>query len=87
MRFLEETRKRLLAGQTLLAVVDASPYRERVGAPERVEERRRTWDRAAKEAGLEAVHVDLGRPPADDVVARLSRARTHGAEEPAGGGA
>ena len=86
-RFLAETRERLRAGQSLLVVVDTSPYRERVGVSERVEERRRTWDRAAKEAGLEAVHVDLGQPPADDVLARLSRARAHGTDAAAGGGA
>lgn len=71
-------RDALPDGQTLLAIVDAGPYRERladgVRGAERLAERRRSWDRVARDAGLAALHVDLSDEPTDDVLARALEA-------------
>lgn len=63
-RFLAELRSRVEPGGRLLVLVDGSAYAERLGdsatARERLHERRRAWDRAAREAGLQPLHLDLG---------------------------
>ena len=73
--FLAHLKADLPDGQALLAVVDASAYRRRLAgggrASQRLAERRRAWDRVVRESGLEAVHVDLGEAPGDDVLDRL----------------
>ncbi len=73
---LRRLRDDLPDGQALLAMVEGSAYRRRLetggrGA-ERLAERRRAWDRVARDAGLEAVHVELpGSGDDDDVLARM----------------
>ncbi len=60
-------------GQALLAMVDGSAYRRRLegtGGAERLTERRRAWDRVVRDAGLEAVHVELSEPD-DEVLSRM----------------
>ncbi|GJM23454.1 MAG: hypothetical protein DHS20C15_33690 [Planctomycetota bacterium] len=72
---LSEARASLSADQQVLVVIDASRFRERVGEiDERMQERRRAWDRVVREAELQAVHVDLLRPPRADVVLELEAA-------------
>lgn len=50
--------------QALLVLVDGAPYRQRLGEGEGVEDRldarRRAWDRVVREAGPVACHLDLG---------------------------
>jgi len=62
-RLLAELRARTTPGGRLLVVVDGSAYAERLGegatGRERLAERRRAWDRAAREAGLAVTHIDL----------------------------
>ncbi len=73
---LAALRRKLADGQVLAAVVDGSVYRRRLGAgaaagdpgERRLAERRRSWDRVIREAGLEAVHVDLEPPLADETL-------------------
>lgn len=65
-RLVEEARRAVEGGAgdaLLLVCVDEGPYVERMGsdrlAEERVEERRRSWRRTVREAGLRAVFVRL----------------------------
>lgn len=75
---LRQLRQDLPDGQALLAVVDGSAYRQRLAgsgrATSRLAERRRAWDRVVRDAGLEAVHVDLGDALPDDVLSRAAAA-------------
>ncbi len=64
----------------LLVVVDASAYRLRVGSGERVEERRRAWDRVLREAGFTAGHLDLGAGCSDAELTAVSAAVVTGSE-------
>ena len=73
--------RELADGQVLAAVVDGSVYRRRLAgagavagsaAERRLDERRRSWDRVVREAGLEAVHVDLEPPLPDEALNRLA---------------
>ncbi len=72
---LRYLRDGLPDGQALLTVIDESAYRQRLeaggSAGQRLAERRRAWDRVVRDAGLEAVHVDLSDPDDDDVSTRL----------------
>jgi hypothetical protein len=74
---LGELRDHLEDGGALLAVVDGSVYRQRLGGSgpdggrQRLEERRRGWDRVIEEAGLQAVHLDLEQPLTDDDLRRM----------------
>jgi hypothetical protein len=62
-RLLGDLRAHLASGGRLLAVVDGGSYAQRLGegaaARERLAERRRAWDRAAREAQLTLLHLDL----------------------------
>ncbi|MCP4664201.1 MAG: DUF2868 domain-containing protein [bacterium] len=69
-KLLAALREGLADGQLMVVVVDGSVYRQRVG-PERLEERRRTWNRVLAATGLEAVHLDLLAVEADTAPARL----------------
>jgi len=87
-RFAEDLRRQLAGDRALCVLVDGSTYRERVGsAAERLDERRRAWDRVLRESGASAVHVDLSRPVPDDVVAALASAAGQGAAPASSGGA
>lgn len=76
-RFLESLKMRAGDHAYLVVLVDGTSYRERmVGVPggdDRLEERRRAWDRVIRETGLEPVHVELDRLPHEAVIARLAR--------------
>ncbi len=74
------------ADDRLLVVVDASTFRERLGDGPRLDERRRAWDRIVREAGLVAVHVDLGRPPEGDLLAEMAVALWPATNAVGGGG-
>lgn len=52
---------RLEAGQALIAAVDASAFRRRLGAAAgaRLDQRRRSWDRVLADAGLAPLQCDL----------------------------
>ncbi len=69
-KLLVALREELADGQLMVVVVDGSAYRPRVG-PERLEERRRTWNRMVAAAGLEAVHLDLLADETEPALARL----------------
>jgi hypothetical protein len=77
-RFLGELSARLSASQRLLVVIDGGAYAERLGADTaaqtRLAERRRTWDRAAREAQLPVLHLDLSAPLDEDALARAGAA-------------
>ncbi len=71
---LRSLRRELADGRALGLVVDGAVYRRRLataGGERRLAERRRSWDRVAREAGLEAVHVDLEPPLGDEALNRL----------------
>jgi hypothetical protein len=55
----------------LLVLVDGSGYREGLAdataTPARVAERRRAWDRVARDLGLPVAHLDLAGPGPDDL--------------------
>ena len=56
---------------TAVAIVDGAAFRRRLagtGDERRLAERRRSWDRVVREAGLEAVHVDLEPPLPDEAL-------------------
>jgi hypothetical protein len=76
-RFLEALMERAEDGGSLVALVDSTAYRERMidvpGGEDRLEERRRAWDRVIREAGLQPVHVGLDRLPHEDVVRSLAQ--------------
>jgi len=85
---LAAARAKLGDDQQLLVLIDGSRFRERVGdIDERLSERQRAWDRVVREAELQAVHVDLLRPPQADVLLELEAAlwppRRPGAEREA----
>ena len=69
---LRRQRDELADGQALLAMVDASSYRQRLErsdrADERLAERRRAWDRVVRDAGLEIVHLDLSEAADDEIL-------------------
>lgn len=70
-RYLEEWMER--GGEPhVLAVLDASSWRERFGEDEeqRQAERVRAWDRVLREIGLTALHIDLGQPLLAGVIER-----------------
>ena len=81
-RLLEELRAGLGEGQRLLVVVDAAGYATRLGEGEaaraRLDERRRAWDRAAREAGLAVLHLDLSRELDAGALARAGQALSAG---------
>jgi len=59
-RFLQELKRRLAEGKRLLVLVDGASFRRHAGTlGQRLAQRRRSWDRVVREAGLEAAHVDL----------------------------
>jgi hypothetical protein len=64
-------------GQALLAVVDASVYRRRLGETDaegtRLAERRRAWDRVLGGGGPTAVHLDLEEPSGGEPLAAFER--------------
>ncbi len=72
---LRRLRDDLPDGQALLAMVDGSSYRRRLqgigGAAERLAERRRAWDRVAREADMIALHLDLSAEPDDETLSRV----------------
>ncbi|TDJ67830.1 MAG: DUF2868 domain-containing protein [Planctomycetota bacterium] len=76
-RFLESLKMRVGDHACLVVLVDGTAYRERMvdvpGGDDRLEERRRAWDRVIRETGLEPVHVELDRLPHEAVIARLAR--------------
>lgn len=65
---------RAAPGTRAVALVDGAGYRERAADAARLDERRRLWDRVAREAGSEVVHVDLGLAEGDARVERVARA-------------
>jgi hypothetical protein len=68
----------------LLVLVDAAGWRERAGGEaldDKLAERRRTWDRIARGAGAQALHVDLDRPAPDALVERCRAALERPLEE------
>jgi hypothetical protein len=74
-RLLREARDARRESDGLVVIGDASTYRERVGDAERVAERRRLWERIAKEAGVAFVGVDLGGTEnVESVAGRLAAA-------------
>jgi hypothetical protein len=77
-RLLGELRAGMGAGQRMLVVVDAGGYAARLGdgdeARARLDERRRAWDRAAREARLGVLHLDLSRELDDAALVRAGRA-------------
>ena len=76
-RFLEALRERVRESGQLLVLVDGSPYARRLEATatavERMEERRRAWNRVVRDAGLEPVHIELAVPPSDELVTAVTR--------------
>jgi hypothetical protein len=70
-RFLGEAKERAAPGDRWVLLVDAGPFRERLGAGSRLEERSRAWDLVAREAGAPLVHADLGQPAGEALVERL----------------
>ena len=58
----------------LLCAIDSAPYAERLaGLPEsaqRMEERRRAWDRVLHDAEVVPLHLDLDRPADEELVQR-----------------
>ncbi|MDX1630255.1 MAG: DUF2868 domain-containing protein [Thermoanaerobaculia bacterium] len=70
-------RESLPDGEVLLAVVDASVYRRRLGETDpgttRLAERRRAWDRVLGEAGITPTHLDLEEPDPDGALEALAR--------------
>lgn len=75
-RFLAALAGEVGDGQSLVAAIDGSLYRQRLppgeAAAERLQERRRTWSRVVAAAGLEALHLDLRCDSADAVVAAFA---------------
>jgi len=76
-RLITELGGRADEGATCLVLIDAAGWRERVGgvsaSDDRLDERRRTWDRVARDAGFQAVHVDLDRPVDEDLLDRIEQ--------------
>ncbi|MEM8932136.1 MAG: DUF2868 domain-containing protein [Acidobacteriota bacterium] len=62
-------------GQRVVAVVDESAFRRKLGddAAERIDSRRRAWRRVVEEAGLDPAFVDLVGGEADAILAALER--------------
>lgn len=85
-RFLRELASRTRAGDRLVVATDASAYRERLADAARVEERARLWVRVAREAGVDAVPLDLGAPAADGAGAARLAAAVAGAGAGSGAG-
>jgi hypothetical protein len=85
-RLLAELRERTVPGGRLLAVVDSGAYAERLGegaaARERLTERRRAWDRAAREAELEPLHLDLSVGLDEGTLARAEAVLWTAPEDP-----
>jgi hypothetical protein len=83
-RLLEELRAGLRPDQRLLVVVDSSGYAARLGADEtaraRLDERRRAWDRAAREARVVPLHLELARELEAGALTRAGAALASGAE-------
>ena len=76
-RFVQRATRGLTAGGACLVLVDEAAWRERADAAtleRRLGERRRTWTRVLREAGLDGVFVDLDRAPDDALVARVDEA-------------
>jgi Protein of unknown function (DUF2868) len=66
------------ASRRVVVLVDGARYRARLAGTgavsERLHERRRAWDRVARQAGLPAVHVDLdAAPDGDTAVAAIDQ--------------
>lgn len=81
-RFVRELLALRRPQDRLVVLADASPYRARVGDPERVDERRRLWTRTVSEAGAPFLAADLDLRDEPGRVERLAAAvRT----EPRGG--
>ena len=84
-RFVRELVESSGGRTHVLVVIDSSAWRARFreGDAKREGERRRAWDRVLEEAGVAALHVDLGSALDTDVVeqaeARLGRAHGEGA--------
>lgn len=76
--FLERLRRELAWDEPVLAIVDQSRYRRRLGegaeAAARLAERRRAWDRVAREARVPIAHVDLEAASAAETHALLNAA-------------
>ena len=77
-RLLEELRRESRGERRGLVIVDAAAWRERAAdAPaleRRLAEKRRAWDRVARDVGLEVVHLDLDEPPTDELLERIEGA-------------
>jgi hypothetical protein len=57
--FVEGVRERLDgSGWSLLVVLDAASYRRRVGSPDRVRERRSTWDRLLRDPRWTGIAIE-----------------------------
>lgn len=76
-RLLTELRGSADRGGSCLVLIDAAGWRERAGEPSaserRLDERRRTWDRVVRDAGLTAVHVNLDLPPGAELLEGIER--------------
>ncbi|HUE96739.1 MAG TPA: hypothetical protein VMN39_08770 [Longimicrobiaceae bacterium] len=81
--YLLGCREGLADGQTLLAIIDASVYRRRLGETDpgatRLAERQRSWDRVLREVGLTAVHLDLESVDPDEALVSLQAGAWPGA--------
>lgn len=77
-KFMVALNERLPEGQKMVAVIEASAFKQRWPAGERGKnrwrERTRAWDRVLTDAGARAVHLDLRGDDADTVVSLLTGA-------------
>lgn len=72
--WLAALENELIEGQALLVLVDAGPYRRRLGDgdPRRLAERERAWQRVVASVGVEALVLDLEAEPEPDLLVRLA---------------
>ena len=75
-RFVTELKQRLGSTQCLI-LVDLSTYRNRALTDDRIETRSRLWERIAREAGAEALVVDLDQPTPKMTLDRLRTLASH----------
>ena len=78
--FVAGVARQLREDQELDVIVDGSTYLDRVGEDaagrQRRDERRRTWDRTLSTLGVEALHIDLRRDSAEQLIDLLSQGST-----------
>jgi len=74
-RLLTELKGRAEEGGSCLVLIDSAGWMERAGEPSaserRLDERRRTWDRVVRDAGLTAVHINLDSPSGAELTDRI----------------